>query len=585
MNRTGSTVSACAYTFDPASTPQIGSISVSGDRRTATLSGKLLQNASDSNSAAIFVGDAPCKNVVLAGVNSVSCALPIGTAVAGVLASVTGYTVLGTINATGVSYTPPLVLTSLSVTNGSAAGGTLVIITGSGFSVGNASENRVFVGSASLGPLVNTSAFVMNATSTQFGATLAIVMPPAPASIFRGGNVSSAAVDISVWVQTTGSSAIARATLVAAFSYSTLLTPAITSAFPLTGSAGTLLSISGRGLGGATGSAAPVVTVGGSPCAVDIASSNATFVSCVFTNPPSGSFPILVDVPGYGLATQAPGGQSMFTSTLVVTSLSRYVFGLGGGTPLTIFGSGFIVSPGSASGSPVYGVQSVTICNVPCAVTAATSTSLTCMTGPLVTQAAIAENNVWQATVLSPAVAALSPLLVTAFDGDVGTGSSACTATIDLGATTRGIVTEVFFFPTLGRANNLAGATFAGSVDAAAWTVLAIAPAAPHSGWNSITLLDDVAPDFNFSQAPSYRFLRMTFAAGVSSCSFQELAWIGYAVAVVPPTGDCPVYVAITGPSEPRAVLAGITPALASGPPATVTVQLSQSVQYSLESE
>lgn len=581
-NRTGSNVSSCAFTFDPASTPQVSSFSVSGDRRTATLTGRRLQNASDPASAAIYVGGAPCGSVTQVGPTVITCTLPVGTSIAGVSASVSGYTYLGTINATGVTYTPPLILTGISVTNGSAAGGMVVFVTGSGFSVANSSENRVFVGPASTGPRVNSSAYVVNVSTTQFGATLAVVMPPAPVGSFRG-NISRVTVDITVWVQTTGSTVVARATLSAAFTYTAALTPAILAATPLTGASGTVLTISGRGFSGLSGTALPTVTVGGSPCTVDELSSNATVVVCTLASPPAGSHPIFVNVPSSGLASQASGGQSTFTSALVVSSLSRITYGLGGGAPLTLFGTGFVVAPSSAMGGPTFGTQSVTICNAPCSITAATPTSLTCTMGPLITQAAITTNNVWQPTVLTPVASALTPLIAPAFDGDVGTGTQACTATIDLGLTTRGIVTEVAFFPTLGRDGNLASANFAGSNDASVWTVLATAPAVPHAGWNSLAVQDDSALGFNATQAPAYRYLRMSLAAGLTSCGFQELTWLGYAVAATSTSGNCPIYVSITGPSEPRAVLAGITPALATSSPPTVTVQLSQSVQYSLD--
>ena len=554
---------------------QIGTLDVSSDGFTATLTGSYLIDASDPVSS-IFVGDYPCSNLTQLGPNSVSCSLPVSVSAAGVPRHLAGYTSAGTINSTGASYTFPLVLGGLSTASGSVAGGTIVRINGSGFSVTNTSQNIVFLGPASLGPTIATSAYVSSVQATSRGSVLTVVMPPAPA-VFTGP--ASAAYDLNVWVQAPGAASPLRAVLRVAYTFVTALTPVISIASPLSGPPGTTIVISGRGFAStAEDIAATTVTIGGSPCNVVTWQSSNSSIECVSAGVPAGSFPILVYVPGAGLAMQAPSGKSMYTSTLTATSLSRTVVGYGGGVSLTIDGAGFAAIV-AAAGSPTIGAQAVTICNSPCTVTAATPKRITCTTGPLTTQAALAQSNIWQAAALSPASGSLSPLLETLFDGDVGTGTSSCSTVLDLGPTTLGIVSEVWFFPTYLGANRLAYATFSGSNDASTWTTMATAPPNPHSGWNNLVIFDEFAPGFNFSRVTAYRYLRMKFAT--ASCSFQELAWVGYSVAKVP-LGTCPVYVTVTGPSEPRAVLASITPALATAAPPTTTVQLPQTVLYSL---
>lgn len=595
FNRTGSGVSACSYTFEAAATPVVRGCSVSKvcNRFPASplqvssfgiSSGVLALNFSNSSrlvaSDPVFyvsLGDNACTNLVTTSARSAFCLVNVGKSVAGLPMAVSGYTSSGTINATSAIYTFPLIVSGLSASSGSAAGGTVVLISGSGFSWKNASENFVFIGPSMGGPTVATSAYVLNVSTTLSGATLAVIMPPVPTA-FSGS--TSAAYDVNVWVQATGAS-LARATLSAAYTYSTALTPAITSATPLSGPPGTRLTITGTGFASTPGGiAATTVTIGGSACTLVPASCGATTVVCNLVGAPVGSYPILVTVPGAGLARQATSGQSTFTTSFTATSISRSVFGLGGGVSITINGSGF--AAGFSSDSATLGTQSVTICNSPCTVTAVTGTSLTCTTGPLTTQAALM-SNAWEATTLQPSTGSLTPLLVTAFDGDVGTSASSCTATIDLGPTSLGIVTQVSFFPPFKLPSYLANAVFAGSLDGSTWTTLATASKNPYDGWNTIVILDDSDPGFDFSAAQGYRYLRMTIVSG--ACTFQEVAWLGYAIAAVPPAGTCPVYVSVTGPSEPRAVLASITPALATSAPSTTTTQLPMTALYSLPSE
>ena len=380
-------------------------------------------------------------------------------------------------------------------------------------------------------------------------------------------------------MQASGAASPRRAVLRAAYTFVAALTPVMSGAAPLSGPAGTTLVISGSGFASTAASiAATSVTIGGSPCDVVPAQSAATRITCILSAVPAGSHAILAYIPGAGMAQQAPNNRTLFTSSLTATAMSRSIVGLGGGVPITITGSGFFWS-GALTALPTVGSQTVTICNAPCAVTAVTPKSLTCIVGPLATQAALAQSNVWQASALSPGANTLAPLLKTVFDGDVGTGTSSCSTVVDLGPTSLGIVTQVLFFPTWQKASYFAYATFAGSIDGSTWTNLAVAPPSPHSGWNVLTVLQDGAPGFSFSRVTAYRYLRMKFAT--TACSFQELSWKGYSVAAVP-SGTCPVYVSLTGPSEPRAVLARITPALATASPPTTTVQLPQTVLYSL---
>jgi len=321
------------------------------------------------------------------------------------------------------------------------------------------------------------------------------------------------------------------------------------------------LSIWGSGFANTTaGVNATTVTIGGSPCA--IIAGSAFSINCTLAGTPAGTYPILVNVPGVGLAAQATNGASSITTTLNVTSLSRSEIGLGGGTTLTLGGTGFIAPPYPLLASSTYGAQSVTICNSPCSIVNVTATSITCTTGPIITKEALAQRNVWKAVTLAPAVGTMAPAITNGFDGDVATALLTCSVQIDLGPTTLGIVTEVSFFPTYRAVRNMAGAVFAGSVDGVAWTTLAVASSSPNEGWNSIVVIDEYASVANFANATGYRYLRMNLVTG--ACSLQEVVFTGYSIANVPAGGSCPVYVAVTGPSEPRAVLASITPALAT---------------------
>lgn len=589
--------SVCAYTFDPYATPTITSFNVSDDGLNISLTGALLV-ASDPVTR-IFVGGSLCTGLTQVSLSTVSCSLPVGIVPAGLASAIAGYTSQGTINTT-LKYTFPLVVNAFSA-SGSAAGGTAITIQGRGFDTRNLSSNVVYLSSPGNPPsltsaLLSYSAYITNATASQTEATLTFLTPPVPAAF---GGASSVAYDINVAVSQYVSTNVinggnpnalntittkhtATASVAAAFTYLASLTPSISGIYPRSGPPGTTLVIYGTGFANTTSDvASSTVTIAGESCAIAVALSNATAVVCVIGSVPAGVYPVLVTVPGAGLATQAPSGLSDFAASAVVTSVSRSVVGLGGGLSITLTGAGFASAPSTAL---TLGQQAVTVCNSPCTVTSATPTSLTCTTGPLVTQAAVSDLRIWQASALQPAAGTVSPSLEKAVDGDVGTSLYLCAPVIDLGPTTRGIVTRVSFFPTFRLTSNLASAVFAGSNDQVSWTTLARAPSTPSEGWNSIAILDEFAfssAAVNYSAATPYRYLRMQIVSG--NCWFQELQWTGYAVAALPPASDeCPIYLTVAGPSEPRAILASITPSLASSPPPTLAVTLNQTLSYSL---
>ena len=166
-----------------------------------------------------------------------------------------------------------LLLSSSSPTTGSFGGGTLLTLSGKGFSV---SESTVVT--------VCDNPCTIKQSSTTEIQCLAPANPSQDATL---------ACDVSL-VQDSGS-----VSLSSGFSYDASITPTISSASPLRGGTGggTLLTITGTGFA-STGN---IVSIDGSIC--DVSSESSTEITC-YTNHHAGAVeaPVTVDVPGQGYA-------------------------------------------------------------------------------------------------------------------------------------------------------------------------------------------------------------------------------------------------------------------------------------------
>jgi hypothetical protein len=204
-------------------------------------------------------------------------------------------------------------VTGVTPNSGSTVGGTVVTVSGSGFT----GATSVQFQSAS-GSVAALSYTVLS------DSTLLVTAPPGAAGT----------VDITV-TSYAGTSATGSADH---FTYNAASAPTITSLNPSTGSTagGTFVTITGTGFLGATG-----VSFGGTPAASFAILSDTTILA---TTPPLPAETVDVTVSAYGL-TSALNGSDRFVVTAVsapaVTGLTGSPGTTAGGTTVTVTGTGF----------------------------------------------------------------------------------------------------------------------------------------------------------------------------------------------------------------------------------------------------
>jgi hypothetical protein len=224
-------------------------------------------------------------------------------------------------------------VSSVSPTTIGIHGGALLTITGNGFASSTSSVS-VTVGSRPCS--------VVSTSPNQIQCI-------APA---QGSNTSTATISI------TSNSVSFSNTL--SVTYSSAITPTISSISPTSGTASQLLTITGSNfVSGQTS-----VQVGGVTCTVNTVSS--TSITCTVGSSPAGNQPVVAQVTSVGDSNS----NVAFLYSLQVSSVTPTQGSYGGGQVLTVVGDGF-------SGSNV----AVTICNQACqSVTIVSNTQLTCVT-------------------------------------------------------------------------------------------------------------------------------------------------------------------------------------------------------------
>ena len=341
----------------------------------------------------------------------------------------------------------------------------------------------------------------------------------------------------------------------ALWTYTSASTPLLTSVQPASGAAGTALTIAGSGFGAAATNSSGVY-VGNLPCAVT--SWSPTAIQCTVANVPAGTYPVDVYVGNVGLAyaaTQAIANASSFTVALTVSASTPATGGYGGGTLVTVMGSGFSSIPAD---------NVVAVCNTRCAVQAASYTQLTCLTDTLATLDRIRALGPTTPVVATGAIIAnMGPgvnasQLAKAFDMDeqstvTSTITGTCYLGLDVGAGAALAVTALRWFAPFTQAATANGGSFQASNDAATWTTLAVIANA-NEAWDEIDVVDTTQPTVNVTTA--YRYIRY-YAPPGGVCTMAELEFVGYMVASVtttlPATGfaaqaACPVTLQVTQP-------------------------------------
>lgn len=513
-NITAVCAGGCNFTYDPDATPTVtaGAEVLPG---IFEINGTLL---TPPESLAISLGMTPCTNPVLSD-SSIRCT--INAATGGMVSVSVVSSVYGSANVSSmVSYTYAFnVSQPVNLTAGSSAGGQPITVSGVGFAVADLTRNIVLFGGSS-------QAVVTAATFT----TLTFLTPPRTSVT----STTTATVGITVILMDSMQvNSVGQYDFANVYTYSGPVTPTITSFAPTSGTQGTRIRLKGTHFGGNSTSANPTtVTIGGAPCAVDDSKVNATYLECVVGTTPAGSHRIIVNVAGIGYARQA-SPEVRFNSLLSVTGVSQSISGIGGGSMIRFYGSGFATLDGKT-----VGINTITVCNTNYTVVAATYDTVTALSAPLITRAGLSQ----YPTMYSPMVltGAVTPKTVAnAFDGSAETAFTGCTVTLDVGQDSLAIVTSVGFYPRFHLTNYMLYGIFSASVDNINFVQLAQITTSLES-WNRIHLYN--GPGMNVTDLgtlPGYRYLRFKFAGTGGTCSANELAFYGIPVAVTAPDGSC----------------------------------------------
>lgn len=303
-----------------------------------------------------------------------------------------------------------VVVTSVSPDVGSMAGGTLMNVTGSGFS-SYPNEISLWMGAG--------SCVVQEATPTWFTcltppvggyygspARRAVAAPPAPAAVFAAAPADEAqavlaalamheapagrtlvenpgvsghknrpgVISASMWISVNQAASMvaceagAPEPCATAFAYNSSYTPVITSVE--VDAAGVVVTVTGGGFDGDM--AMNQVAVGGAPCTLTSASPTSLVCTLSAALQQAGAYAVNVLVAGAGAAERHMNSTVADVSVVVpvtVTGIDVATGSAAGGLEVTLTGSGF---------DPAASENTVHVCGAACPVSAATPTTLTC---------------------------------------------------------------------------------------------------------------------------------------------------------------------------------------------------------------
>ncbi|XP_072530724.1 PKHD1 like 1, tandem duplicate 1 [Salminus brasiliensis] len=287
----------CSYEYSVALAPQVSSVnpdSVTGNETAVVIAGSGF--GSNLEDLSVFADNTSLK-VIKVTDNNVTLsivALPAGPHALQVVVRSKGLA-LGNATLTSVP------LASLMPTSGSLAGGTLLMITGNGFVVGNTS--------------------VMLGTSP---CSIVRVTPSTVQCLTRASSEKLVQVNIQV---------LGVKYPILSFNYSREQTPNITSISPTTGPSGTAITISGSGFGSDAGLVS--VNIDGVQC--NVSSISDTVLQCTVGEHAGGTFPVTLSHQVKGLART----QSNFTYELRLTQVIPNEGSYAGGAVVAVQGTGF----------------------------------------------------------------------------------------------------------------------------------------------------------------------------------------------------------------------------------------------------
>ena len=250
--------------------------------------------------------------------------------------------------------------TAITPNNGSLAGGTRVLISGSGFSL---VSERVSV------MLGNIPCQIVSSSISEI-------------SCITGPSLAASQEEVTLSIRVNGFPASTSLR----YTYTPVATPTITAVSDgsnLIG--GDLIQISGQNFANNMSLLQVQITplgdnfdfsVSDSGRLCDITAASETTIACTVPSMAAGSHQVLVHVRGLGLA-KPQGNVAMVTYTLEIEDFSPSSGGNGGGVQLTLFGSGFpTVSLGNSGANVI-----VRVCQAICNVTESSVSQLNCTLG------------------------------------------------------------------------------------------------------------------------------------------------------------------------------------------------------------
>ena len=301
----------CSYRYLQESTPVVGTVQPMDLNSTnitiITLTGSLL-----SSDSAVTIGGVACVNVTKVNSGDIACLVyPVEAGEYNISVLVPGYGYAKGIKDTNIRSS--LIIDSISPVNGSIRGGTLVTVSGIGFS--NISTHNYVS--------INNVECPINATTSY--TTIQCITP----DLNQEGTFNLIVTIRSTLPQRNKrAKRSVQASIV--FQYSSLSTPHISSISPSSGQSGDEVVIYGQLL-----SSNASVSIGSAPCSVT--SGNDTAISCILGASYVGTHPIEVSIPSLGQAD----GDLFFHYNLQVDSLDPVEGSFAGHNTLTLTGVGF----------------------------------------------------------------------------------------------------------------------------------------------------------------------------------------------------------------------------------------------------
>ncbi|KAK9957826.1 hypothetical protein ABG768_012036 [Culter alburnus] len=327
----------CGFTWSESKTPSVTGISPtegsSGLGTVLTITG----SGFDDGNITVKTGDVEC-SVLQVTNTSITC--QVGPASAGVYPVSLSFSVLGNAqyqNNNSFNFTHLLGVTSINPTTGSVAGGTIVTVSGYGFS----NDTAVTIGTQPCN-IIEVELF-----------QLRCIVP------------AGSEGEQTVTVTTSEMTAISNGS----FTYSNTLTALITSVSPQTTTVfgRRILTILGTNFEAQTNGSS--VLIGEAECKL-LQWTNES-ITCLLPTLPPAMYNVRVRVGNQGYPLTSAGVNTTIEYVLEVTSFSPSLGSLYGGTTITITGSGF---------SPVAADNNVTLGDTQCRVTAASDHQLECVT-------------------------------------------------------------------------------------------------------------------------------------------------------------------------------------------------------------